>query len=359
MRFPAAIVLLLSACGAPAAPSPRTPTPAADVEDAEAVDREHIERAARHALASPGEVSRAAMVVMDAGTGRTVLVGRGPYGDRDGLRPTRTGSTWKVLTVAAALEAGLAPDRRFPGLDGVFELEDVEVRDANPRPWLDARATIVHSSNVGAVQIVRAVGVVPLLRLLADLALARPIELPLGKAPGVEVDGVAAWSDLSDGSATVEALQWSAGIGSVATPLHLAYAMTAVARPDGAAVWPTAEGIAAPRPVLPPEVADRMRSYLVAAVDSGTGRRAATSGWTIGGKTGSTPVTGCVPEHTVGCERPWAGWFVGFALPPGQALPLVVAVRVVRGERTYGGAVAAPVVASFVRHLEDSRARWR
>jgi peptidoglycan glycosyltransferase len=92
---------------------------------------------------------------------------------------------------------------------------------------------------------------------------------------------------------------------------------------------------------IAPEVADQVRSMMVAVVRRGTGTAAALPGVQVAGKTGTA---------TNPAGNPHA-WFVAFA--PAQAPR--VAVAIVVENAGYGGAVAAPIArdviaAALARH---------
>ncbi|MEM1415940.1 MAG: penicillin-binding transpeptidase domain-containing protein [Myxococcota bacterium] len=321
------LALLLAACGGASLPL-RTPVPPPDPAIAEA---------AREALAAAENVSRGAVVVLDATNGQVLaLVGRGPLGDQEGLRVAPTGSTWKALTVAAALEAGLDPARRFEDLEGRWGEGAAEVRDWEPRPWHDARSTIVHSSNVGAALILHEVGPSPLLTLVDALALREPIELPLGIAPATPVPSAVAWNlPVPDwGRLAPQARPWAGGIGMEATPLHLAVAYAAIAN-DGITYAPTPDGTGGRLRALRSETARAVQEMLVAAVLEGTGGPAGVEGVRVGGKTGTSRFEG-------GGGALFAGFF-----PPRR----VAVVRVEGSGELYGGGSAGPVFRDLVQRL--------
>ena len=101
------------------------------------------------------------------------------------------------------------------------------------------------------------------------------------------------------------------------------------------------------RRALTAENAAILQQYMRAVVTGGTGSRAAVSGLTICGKTGSA-------ETVSGSRDVTHGWFVGYCAD--AALPFAVAVLVediADGEG--GGSTAAPIAADIFTYLRDHR----
>ena len=97
--------------------------------------------------------------------------------------------------------------------------------------------------------------------------------------------------------------------------------------------------------------ADTLKQYMLEVVRSGTGRKAACEGLTIGGKTGTA-------DSTLRGSPISYGWFVGFCAE--EACPYSVCVLVEdidSGEG--GGSTAAPIAARIFSYLRDMKSSGR
>ncbi len=288
-----ALVMGAVGCGGSAPAPARTASGGEDAASAHAVEAE------RGRLEGEG-ATEVAIVVLDPRDGR-VLASSGPV---EASAPM--GSSVKPFTVAAALEAGLDPERRFDGEGGSWVVDGTtEVRDYTPSDSLSARDVLVRSSNIGAAKIVEAVG-------------AAPVEAMFARV-GAEAPAGGSW------------LLHGGGVDVRVSPLALARAYGALA--NGGEL--RAPGEARGERLCSPEVARAVGAMLEAAVsDEGTGHRARVPGVRVAGKTG-TPAVG-------------AGVFAGFA--PVDAPRYVVVIRA-EAPGAVGGTLAAPAFSRLVASL--------
>ena len=194
------------------------------------------------------------------------------------------GSTFKPLSVAAAIDAGVVRNlgRRWdasPVKVGRFSIRDSHAMGAD----LNVVEALIHSSNTVTARVVDELGPERMRRTMMDLGMnERPhIELP---AKGFPLWPGEKWPRLR--SMTV-----GYGHGIAVTPLHLASAYAAMVN---GGIWrpATLRKIApgdAPkgRRVFKASTSSRMRQLLRAISIYGTGKNADAPGYRVGGKTGS------------------------------------------------------------------------
>ncbi len=200
------------------------------------------------------------------------------------------GSTFKPLTVAAAIDAGTVRDmsHRYqaarPIAIGGFQIRDSHTIGAS----LNVPETLIHSSNIVTAQIADELGGPGLKATMQALGMnERPyIELP---ARGFPLWPKGNW-------ARITTMTVSYGHGIAVTPLHLA---SAYATMVNGGIWRPATlrklgpgEVPAGRRVFKASTSARMRQLLRMIVVDGTGRKADAPGFRIGGKTGSAEKPG-------------------------------------------------------------------
>ncbi len=273
-----------------------------------------------------------------------------PLLDRTIAETYAPGSAFKVVTAAAALEAGLEPGEMFPD-EGVYDVPQTEANIGNFGGGRCADGDEISLSDAMAVScntVFARLGVD-----LGDDALREQAErFGFNDAPPYEL-GVTR-SVFPDELDTPSTAQSAIGQRDVrATPMQMALLAAAISNggqlprphlvanirdPDGQTIGGPDEGLwndpaGDGRPVSP-RTADQLRSMLIDAVESGTGTSARIDGVTVGGKTG-TAQTGQTPN----------AWFIGFA---GNDVAVAV-VLPDAGEDATGGQVAAPVARAVMQ----------
>lgn len=269
------------------------------------------------------------------------------------------GSVFKIVTAAAALEAGMSPDSTF---DDPVE-QDLPQTTATIRNYgrgtcagggtITLAQALAVSCNTTFAQIALDLGADPLVEMAEAFGLnsriVGPEHIPSPLDSRMPVD--------MNPPQTAQAAIGQFDVRT--TPLQMAL-ITATIANDGIAMRPRlvervedersaviAENEPQPRDeaggdgrVLSARTAAQLRDMMVGVVANGTGRRAAIPGVTVGGKTG-TAETGSGPPTV---------WFVGFA--PAEDPQVAVAVVVEDGgdvgDEATGGALAAPIARAVI-----------
>jgi cell division protein FtsI (penicillin-binding protein 3) len=302
----------------------------------------------------------AAGLVMDANTGEIITMVSLPVFNPNKLteatREARRndvvqsvyelGSTFKPLSIAAAMDAGVVTSmaRRYDAT-APLQVGGYRIRDLHPlNRWLNVPETLVHSSNIVTARIADEMGPAPLQRLYRDLEFDRRPSIELKERAGT------LWPT-SWGRVTTMTVAYGHGIA--VTPLHLASAYAALVN---GGLWRPAtvlrlrpDQVPAGRRVFSAATSARMRQLLRMIVSVGTGRSADAKGYRVGGKTGSA-------------EKPFQGGYARSSLVttfaaafPMEAPRYVVLVMMdePKGDPANGGVrtaafTAAPVVKRFV-----------
>jgi peptidoglycan glycosyltransferase len=266
-----------------------------------------------------------------------------------GLYPP--GSTFKVVTAAAALESNrFAPDSRFtdPGYCVVYGKRVNNFDTSSPFGNLDLATALQYSVNSVFCNIGKALGAKRILEQSRKFGFYErpPLETPDGERyPSGLYRGGELWfptrnSDVDPGRMAfgqermlVTPLQMAmvaGGIGNAGIVMR-PYVVEKVVSPQGKTVSRT-EHERLDRAVGPVNARD-IADMMVRAVEGGTGTAARIPGFRVGGKTG-TAETGVAGRNTT--------WFIAFAGRPGRRPEVAIAVALERQSLT-GGVTAAPI----------------
>jgi cell division protein FtsI (penicillin-binding protein 3) len=323
---------------------------------------ETIQYIAERELADAMKKSRAlagTVVVLDPFTGEVLAMANSPTFNPNKYSNVRRavlrnraiadayepGSTFKIVTLASALEEGLTdPDEIIDCQMGSIVLAGHTIRDWKPFGMLSVSQILQNSSDVGAIKLAMRVGNQKFYRYWRSFGFGAPtgIELP-GEAAGL-TKPPERWSRISIG-----AMAMGQEIG--VTPLQLAAAVSVVAnggwwvpprilRENAADAAPGEVSATAARRVLSPKTADQLQRIMTEVVNTGTGKLSLPDGYTAAGKTGTAqkidPSTGrySATDHVAS--------FVGYAPADSPLYTILVALDSPHG-RYHGGDVAAPI----------------
>ncbi|HEV2768659.1 MAG TPA: penicillin-binding transpeptidase domain-containing protein [Solirubrobacteraceae bacterium] len=252
----------------------------------------------------------------------------------DGLQPP--GSTFKVVTLAGALESGITEvGESFP-VQTAATLEGVELQNADSEPCGGSlTVSFARSCNSVFAPLGAELGARRLVAEAEDFGFNAPTAIP-GAAISTLPPAGEIGDDLAVGATAI-------GQGRVqATTLQMALVAATIAR-EGVLPRPTfrpgapAEGVRAVRR----EVAAVIGRLMVAVVSDGTGQAAALPGVEVAGKTGTAELRstqGCAAACPGGGPADTDAWFLAYA--PERDPRVAVAVLLVGSGS--GGETAAP-----------------
>ena len=263
------------------------------------------------------------------------------------------GSTFKIITAAAALEAGVVREDETIDcqMGGINLWKGIRVRDHKPYGLLTFTQVIAKSSNVGVIKVAQRVKDDRFYRTIRDFGFGRQTGIDLPGESGGILHPVERWGPIAKAYI-------SFGQGVSVTPLQLAAAAAAIAN-GGALLKPhVVEAVSRgetrlakyslppvlSRPVSP-QTALRLTHLLEEVVLEGTGKSAAVAGYRVAGKTG----TAQIPVR--GGYRGYLPSFLGFAPADRPVLVGLVAIAEPQGGEYYGAQVAAPAFGAITRQV--------
>ncbi len=260
------------------------------------------------------------------------------------------GSTFKVVTLAGALESGMVTPWDRYTLRPEIQVADRVIHDAEPRgtETMTVSQILFQSSNVGVITLALGLGKDRLASWIDRFGFGHRtgIDFP-GESRGIVLPPDR-WSGSTIGNVPI-------GQGIAVTPMQMATAYATIAN-SGVEVQPhlidRIEGEGARkikrRRVLSAETAKELTAMLrqVVGNDQGTGQEAQVPGYSIAGKTG----TAAKPDPVLGgySTSKYVASFVGFLPASDPRLVILVAVDEPKGA-IWGGSVAAPVFSQIAR----------
>jgi peptidoglycan glycosyltransferase len=276
----------------------------------------------------------AGMAVMDPRTGGMEALAGLAYN-----APQPPGSTMKIITATAALQAGLATlTTEFPEQSGVT-IDGYTMQNAGGEV---CGGTLLNAFAVSCNSVYAPLGVRIGARRLVAAARRFGFDQP---ATILGADESTIPSAATIGSAVAVA---SSAIGQgrvLATPLEMADVAATIAD-GGRRPLPTLSARGRPRfdRVTTPKVASEVKQMMIAVITDGTGQTAQIPGVPVAGKTGTAELRDTASRSASNNPKNTDAWFVAFA--PANA-PRVVVAALFPGAG-YGEATAAPAVRSVL-----------
>lgn len=262
------------------------------------------------------------------------------------------GSTFKIVTVAAALEDQVVQPWSAFVLQPTIQVADRVIHEAHIRGTerMTVRRILSESSNVGTITIAQQLGARSLDAWIRKFGFGRTLsdDFP-GESPGMVLP-LDKWSGSTIGNVPI-------GQGIAVTPMQMVSAYAAIGS-DGVMPVPHIVDRIGGRKVdhgkgtrlVSAKTADRMMAMFRDVVLEGTGGEAAIPGYTVAGKTG----TAQKPENGVYVKK-YVASFVGLVPAKRPRLAILVMVDEPHGS-IFGGEVAAPAfrdIAKFsLQYLE-------
>jgi cell division protein FtsI (penicillin-binding protein 3) len=307
------------------------------------------------------QAKSASAIVLDPRTGAVLAMAVQPGYDANrfpttpsDLQRNRTvtdtyepGSTFKLVTVAAALSERLvSPSTRFT-LPYSLKVADRVVHDAEERGTVNYSVAqiLAHSSNIGAIELAEMLGRTRLSSWINRFGFGHVtgIDYP-GESPGIVLPPDK-WSGSTIGNVPI-------GQGIAVTPVQMAAAYAAIANRG---IWSRPHivdhvaGGGRPslyrRRLVSPGVASELMLMLKDVVAEGTGTYAAMPGYEVAGKTGTAQKPDSHGGYATGR---YVASFVGIV--PASRPRLVVLVMVDEPQGAiWGGIVAAPAFQQIAR----------
>ena len=310
----------------------------------------------------------ASAIVMDPYTGSVLAMAVAPRFNANRFPTTRAdrrrnravtdtyepGSTFKLVTVAAALQEGIVSPTTSFRLAPTIKVSDRVIHESHLRGTqrLTVTQIVEQSSNIGTITMAQRLGEGRLSSWIDRFGFGAStgIDFP-GESPGFALP-LNQWSGSTIGTVPI-------GHGIAVTPIQMARAYSAIAnggvlvtphlidRVDGQEVAATKK-----RRIVSRAVSRQMLTMLRGVVLEGTGTEAAIPGYTVAGKTGTAAKIESNGRYST---SRYVASFVGLVPATKPRLVIMVMVDEPRGN-IYGGVVAAPAFKEIARfnlqHLE-------
>ena len=255
------------------------------------------------------------------------------------------GSVMKPFTIGLALETGrVTPQARIDTGNGRLTITGSTITDSHANGVLTVEGVIQKSSNVGTTKIAMQMEPREMWDLFSRAGFGQKPDIRFPGAVTGRLRPFKTWRP-------IEQATMSYGYGLSASLFQMARSYTVFSH-DGQIIPVTMLKSSEPAvgtQVLSARTAGQVRKMLqMAAGPGGTGQKAQTIGYSVGGKSGTAYKQVGKGYGSAG-NRKYRGWFVGMA--PIEQPRIIVAVMIDEptAGQYYGGAVAAPVFSEVVQ----------
>ncbi len=297
------------------------------------------------------------VVVMDAHTGELLALANYPSFDPSNRKKLtgeqlrnraltdvfEPGSTVKPITAAMGLESGkFKPTSLIDTTPGRLTITGSTISDTHNYGVLTVEGVIQKSSNVGATKIAQQLPAQYMWETFSAVGYGQRPQIAFPGAASGRLRPYKSWRP-------IEQATMSYGYGLSASLLQMTRSYTVFSN-DGKVIPASIIKLDQPPvgvPIFSIKTANAVRKMLALATGpGGTGQRAQTQGYSVGGKSG-TARKQVGKGYAVGKYR---AWFTGMA--PIEEPRIIVSVMVDEPSNGtfYGGTVAAPVFSTVVQH---------
>jgi cell division protein FtsI/penicillin-binding protein 2 len=282
-----------------------------------------------------------------------VFTGNTPY-NRAVSQDYEPGSVFKVLTMAAALDAGaVTPDTQFVDT-GSIQIGGITIHNWDWGAWgpQDMQGCMAHSLNVCLTWVATQLGAGPFYQYMQNFGLGRITGIDLaGEAPGrLKLPGDTDWFEAELGTN-------SFGQGVAVTPIQMVMAISSVANAkgqmmmphvmrsmvrDGFQYTPTPQVVGQP---ISAETARHLTDLLALSLESESSD-ALVDGYRVAGKTGTAEIATPTGYSSTQTNASFVGWG-----PVSNPRFLVYVWLEKPNSSVWGSVVAAPVFHDMVERL--------
>ncbi len=282
-----------------------------------------------------GQKPQAAMVVMEAGSGKVrALVGGADFSisqfDRAIQARRQPGSAFKPIVYAAAMEKGFTPESIFVdeplSLAGTRRGKTWQPRNFNNIYYgpTSLKTGLIHSRNIVAIKLLQEVGIDRVVRMARDLGISSKIKedltLALGSSEVSLLEMTGAYTPFANNGSYIPPILIERIIDRYGNILE--------------------ENLPRKVRVMSEQTAKQMDQMLQGVIAQGTGKEAQGLKATAGGKTGTT-------------DSYMDAWFIGYTRDFVTGVWVGHDKNISLGKGASGGHVAAPIWLDFMKKVES------